>query len=179
MTPVREVLETALARGVAAIKLDAKLAGVVVPEPLRHQDLVLNLSWNFAGRDLVVNDWGVRQTLTFGTAGSFACAIPWNAIWCVKGQGIFELITEAMPRGEILRYVLENLSLRGLTERMVTMIDGQEQEPGRWAAWRKDAGDALNGVLSFVDPAVNSPEATPGPVAPARGGLTIVAGGKP
>ena len=178
MTPVREVLETALARGVAAIKLDAKLPGVVVPEQLRHQALVLTLSWNFAGRDLVVNDWGVRQTLSF-SGQSFACAIPWNAIWSVKGQGIFELITEAMPRGEILRYVLENLALRGLTERMVAMIDGAEQEPGRWAAWRKDAHEALTGVLSFVDPGENSPEATPGPVAPVRGGLTIVAGGKP
>lgn len=64
------------------VTLDARQAGVDVPE--RFQDdlgLGLNLSYRF-GLPLEVNAWGIRATLTFGGV-SHDCKIPWNAVYQV------------------------------------------------------------------------------------------------
>lgn len=78
----QELLEALLDRGMIMVTLDARRAGVDVPE--RFQDdlgLGLNLSYRF-GLPLEINAWGIRATLSFGGI-SHDCKIPWNAIYQV------------------------------------------------------------------------------------------------
>ncbi len=65
------------------IHLDARRPGVLVPERFKgeHQ-LVLNVSYRFDPPDLTVNEWGIRQTLSFGGA-RFTIAVPWSALYAV------------------------------------------------------------------------------------------------
>jgi stringent starvation protein B len=96
----RTRLEEALGRGIGQLHLDARSPGVLVPAHLRHRfDLVLNVSHRFDPPDLAVNDWGVRQTLSF--AGSrFQVAIPWQSIYGVASLATrdFWMFADDVPR---------------------------------------------------------------------------------
>jgi stringent starvation protein B len=79
----KQRLLTALDQGLTQIHLDARRAGVLVPERYRSDHhLVLNLSYKFDPPDLAVSDWGVRQTLSFG-GQRFTVAAPWSAVYAV------------------------------------------------------------------------------------------------
>jgi stringent starvation protein B len=82
----RARLNEVLERGVAMIHVDARREGVDVPAALRADlHLRLNLSYRFQPSDLAVSDWGVRETLSFGS-NAFPCAVPWSAIFAVSNQ---------------------------------------------------------------------------------------------
>ena len=77
----KERLLAALDRGVVMVHLDARRPGVVVPPTLaRMAHLHLNLSYHFPGRDLTVDGWGIRSTLSFDRA-PFQVSIPWSALF--------------------------------------------------------------------------------------------------
>ena len=77
-----QVLEC-LEKGMTQIHLDARRPGVLVPEKFKDQHhLVLNISYRFDPPDLSVNEWGIRQTLSFG-GSRFTVAVPWSALYAV------------------------------------------------------------------------------------------------
>ena len=79
----KQRLLAALEQGLTQIHLDARRAGVLVPDRYRSDHhLVLNLSYRFEPPDLAVSDWGVRQTLSFG-GQRFTIAAPWSAVYAV------------------------------------------------------------------------------------------------
>ncbi len=89
----------ALEKGMVMIHLDARRAGVSVPDNLRDEKhLRLNLSYRFDPPDLSVTDWGVRSTLTF-PEGRFLVAIPWPALFAVTSHVTkdFWFFPEDMP----------------------------------------------------------------------------------
>ena len=45
----------------------------------------LNVRYRFEPPDLAVNDWGIRETLSFG-GKPFACAVPWSAVFAISNQ---------------------------------------------------------------------------------------------
>ncbi len=74
-------LDESLARGKTQVRLDARRAGVRVPDHLAQAHaLALNLSWRFADTAMVLNDRGVAATLTFG-GRPFRCVLPWSSVW--------------------------------------------------------------------------------------------------
>jgi stringent starvation protein B len=79
----KQRLLQALDQGLTQIHLDARRPGVLVPERYRaDHHLVLNLSYRFDPPDLTVNEWGVRQTLSFG-GQRFTIGAPWSAVYAV------------------------------------------------------------------------------------------------
>ncbi len=84
-------LLAALEQGQAQLHLDARRPGVMVPEQFRTEaHLVLNVSYRFDPPDLTVNDWGVRQTLSFNRK-RFAVGLPWSSIYAVASLVTNEL----------------------------------------------------------------------------------------
>jgi stringent starvation protein B len=82
----------ALEQGQAQLHLDARRPGVMVPEQFRDEPhLVLNVSYRFDPPDLSVNDWGVRQTLSFNRK-RFSVGLPWSAIYAVASLVTNELV---------------------------------------------------------------------------------------
>lgn len=96
----KERVLSALDRGMTMIHLDARRAGVIVPEHLRQEmHLLLNLSYRFEPPDLTVGEWGLRSTLTF--AGQrFTVAVPWSALYAISSQVTkeFWIYPDDMPR---------------------------------------------------------------------------------
>ncbi len=79
-------MEQALERGIAMVALDARRPGVAVPPQFRDDyQLRLNFSYRFDPPDLVVNQWGVRATLSFG-GSRHPVAVPWSAIFGIFSQ---------------------------------------------------------------------------------------------
>jgi len=80
--------EQRLAAGSAFLHLDARRPGVRVPEAFAD-DAHLVLQYGYALKipipDLIVNDWGVRATLSFSRR-PFATAVPWSAVFAVHGD---------------------------------------------------------------------------------------------
>jgi stringent starvation protein B len=84
-------LLAALEQGQAQLHLDARRPGVMVPEQFRTEaHLVLNVSYRFDPPDLTVNDWGVRQTLSFNRK-RFSVGLPWSSIYAVASLVTNEL----------------------------------------------------------------------------------------
>ena len=94
----KDLLLAWLEQGPAALVLDTRVPGVIVPEPFYGLlNLVLNVSRKFKPGDLTINDWGVTQTLSFEGEG-FHCSIPWEAVFLVvsvKARGFH--ISENIP----------------------------------------------------------------------------------
>ena len=89
----REALEEFVTIGMAMLHLDARVPGVRVPPFLQNNfQLRLTVSPRFRPFDLVVDDWGVRQTLSF-SGRPFPVSIPWVAIYGLSNV-----------RGEMRRY---------------------------------------------------------------------------
>ena len=71
-------------QGVVMVHLDARRPGVRVPDYLKTQEwLRLNFNHVKGRADLVVNDWGVRETLRFNGSW-FPVSVPWSAIFAVS-----------------------------------------------------------------------------------------------
>lgn len=84
-------LLTALESGMAQLHLDARRPGVIVPDQFKGDfHLRLNHSYRFDPPDLSINEWGVRQTLSFG-GSRFTVGIPWSAIYAVAALTTEEL----------------------------------------------------------------------------------------
>src|SRR5579859_5927172 len=82
----KEVLLAFLERGVAMVHLDARRAGVSVPQQYRDEaHLRLNLSYRYRIPDFEIGEDDVRATLPFG-GRSFRCVMPWGAIFGITSQ---------------------------------------------------------------------------------------------
>lgn len=76
----RRLLEEALKVGVVQIYFDPRGGSVVVPEQFKEDAAMsLNLSYGFDPPDLLVNNCGVRATLTFAGLRS-KIFVPWESI---------------------------------------------------------------------------------------------------
>ena len=79
-TNKKAVLEELLDLGMVLVAIDARVAGVDVPQHLGvDPQLRLNLSYRF-GRPMQVDAWGITADLTFGGV-PHACRFPWDAIF--------------------------------------------------------------------------------------------------
>jgi hypothetical protein len=77
----RALLEGSLEKGKTQVRVDARRAGVRVPEHLAGEfQLALNLSWRFAHTGMEINERGVAATLRFGGV-PHRCQLPWAAVW--------------------------------------------------------------------------------------------------
>lgn len=88
-----------LDKGMTMVHVDARRPGVLVPAHLKGElHLMLNVSYRFDPPDLTVNDWGVRQTLTF-QGKRFNVAVPWSALYAVSSHVSreFWMFPEDMP----------------------------------------------------------------------------------
>ncbi len=102
----REVAEAILARAALHVHLDPRRPGVVVPAHLASQPSLI-LAVGRTGMqvpipDLVVDDDGVRGTLSFG-GRPFACTVPWSAVFALvdpssKGRVFSEDVPPDLPR---------------------------------------------------------------------------------
>ena len=84
----KERFHKLLERGSVFVHLDPRRDGVVVPPWLARQpQLVLQLGLRFAIPipDLVVDDAGVRCTLSFNRS-PFHCTLPWTAIYALVAE---------------------------------------------------------------------------------------------
>ena len=90
---IRAYLEHALESGIAQLHIDPQVPGTQLPEELRQRSyVVLNLSYRFDPPDLAIDDWGVRETLSFAGV-RYMVAIPWRAIFGVAENATRELWT--------------------------------------------------------------------------------------
>lgn len=134
----RAALEDFLAHGPAMLHLDARLPGVRVP-PWLQDDLQLRLrvSPRFDPPDLFIDEWGVRQTLSF-QGRRFPVAIPWQAIFGLSdASDELRLFPRSMPY-ELIEAVA---SSQGLT--------GEEFEKLREL---EEHGEAAPAVITFSPP---------------------------
>lgn len=98
----------ALEVGMTQLHLDARRPGVLVPKKfLGDHHLVLNVSYRFDPPDLSVNDWGVRETLSFG-GERFTVGVPWSALYAIASHVShdFFMFPEDMPE-ELLQGAVE------------------------------------------------------------------------
>lgn len=87
----KQRLLQALDKGKSQVHLDTRRPGVIVPAEHRGgHHLVLDLSYRFDPPDLDVNDWGVRETLSFG-GERFKVGVPWSAIYAIASHVTHEL----------------------------------------------------------------------------------------
>jgi stringent starvation protein B len=101
----------ALDAGMTQVHLDARRPGVLVPRKFaQDHHLVLNVSYRFDPPDLTVNEWGVRETLSFG-GERFTVGIPWSAIYAVASHVThdFFMFPDDMPE-ELLEGAVEKTS---------------------------------------------------------------------
>ena len=101
----------ALEQGMTQVHLDARRPGVLVPKKFTtDHHLVLNISYRFDPPDLTVNDWGVRETLSFG-GERFTVGVPWSALYAIASHVShdFFMFPEDMPE-ELLQGAVERQS---------------------------------------------------------------------
>lgn len=164
----------ALEQGMTQIHLDARRPGVLVPKKfLGDHHLVLNLSYRFDPPDLTVNEWGVRETLSFG-GERFTIGVPWSALYAIASHAShdFFMFPEDMPE-ELLQGAVEKQnaippSARSDVAAMlaeVAKVPADEEAPPPTRA-------ALREVV--LDSPVASDEPPREPTPPRKGHLRIV-----
>ncbi len=83
----RKIFDDMLQAGIAAVHLDARQPGVLVPPHLADQAwLVLNYSWRYRVADFRFDDEAVEASLSFGGQSHF-CRVPWAAVFAVTDPG--------------------------------------------------------------------------------------------
>ena len=140
----RARVEAALRHGPAQVRFDPRPSLVLVLEELRKSPTaVLAFSPRFDPPDLVVDDQGLRQTLSF--AGKLVpCFVPWDLIWSVEsehddGCGFFapdvpaEQV-EAFFHGMIEQRILLDRVSRALNAAIELFDTGAGSGP--WRRWR-------------------------------------------
>ncbi|HEX4384205.1 MAG TPA: ClpXP protease specificity-enhancing factor SspB [Myxococcales bacterium] len=86
----KQTLLAFLSRGVAMVHLDARQAGVSVPEHLKSDPhLRLNFSYRYGLPDFDIGDDTITATLSFG-GRPFYCVLPWDAVFAVTSSGTAE-----------------------------------------------------------------------------------------
>jgi stringent starvation protein B len=86
----KQTLLAFLKRGVAMVHLDARQAGVSVPQQFTGDaHLRLNLSYRYGIADFEVREDRVQATLSFG-GRPFFCVLPWESIFAVTSSGTGE-----------------------------------------------------------------------------------------
>jgi stringent starvation protein B len=107
------VVNELVSRGVVLVQLDARRPGVKVPGFLKD-DPQLRLNFNHVrGRgDLVVNHWGIRETLQF--KGSwFPVSVPWSAVYVAHLHDAEpKVFAEDMPE-EMVQEAMERMQRAG------------------------------------------------------------------
>jgi stringent starvation protein B len=79
--------ERALEFGIAALYLNPKASGVIVPERFCANDiLVLNYSYKYRIPDFAFDSDFVVATLSFN-GSPFRCVVPWHAVYAIESQG--------------------------------------------------------------------------------------------
>jgi hypothetical protein len=74
-----------LRMGLVNVHFDGRVDGAKVPEHLRSEPSVMvQYGYNLPTpiRDLEVDEWGVRATLSFNGA-PFTTVVPWSAVWAI------------------------------------------------------------------------------------------------
>lgn len=104
----RKLFEQLLGQGVAALHLDPRFSGVLLPAYLKDQPvLVLNYSYRYGVGDFRFDDKVVEATLSFSKQPSFT-TVPWAAVFAVT--------TDSRTQGTVWQEDLpEELSHRDLT----------------------------------------------------------------
>ena len=98
--PKQQAFLALLKEGWTSLHLDARQAGVIVPEAFRGEaHLVLQYGHDLPIPipDLDVDDYGVRATLSFSRTDHLT-VVPWSAVYavaCVDGRGV--LYPEDVP----------------------------------------------------------------------------------
>ncbi len=88
-----------LAKGITALHMDARVAGLRVPSHLRDRSwLVLNFSYGYQLSDFNFDDDGVQASLSFG-GRPFPCFVPWEAVFAMSDESrdTFHFWQEEMP----------------------------------------------------------------------------------
>ena len=99
-TEYQPIMEKLLDAGIVMVHLIPNLLGVRVPAAFRDQPVLrLNFSYRFGISDFMVDERGVRASLSFGGVNHF-CDIPWGAV----------LALSSTPADEMYVWV-ENFSL--------------------------------------------------------------------
>ena len=97
----KDLLLALLGHGSAYLQLDGRTSGVSLPDWLRVDPAVvleLGLELAIPIPDLVVDDFGVRATLSFRRE-PYSCAIPWTAVYTIAdGKGRGALFDEDVPK---------------------------------------------------------------------------------
>ena len=141
----RAALEAFLAYGPAMLHLDARQPGVRVPPWLQDNlQLRLRVSPRFDPPDLLIDDWGVRQTLSF-QGRRFPVAIAWPAIFGLSdARDELRLFPRSMPY-ELFEAIAAS---QGLTC----------EEFKRWRQM-EEGGDVEPAIITFSPP--DLPKAPP------------------
>ena len=169
-----------ITQGVVLIQLDARRPGVKVPGFLK-EDPMLRLNFNhLKGRgDLVVNAWGIRETLSF--KGSwFPVSIPWSAVYIAHlHSDPPKVFAEDMPE-EMIERAMEQM------QRVGHSLEELEEKRPR-SVWKHRTGEAPAGTEAAPQtpaasvaaedeprPGDRHPPPEPAPVGARRGHLRLV-----
>jgi stringent starvation protein B len=154
----------ALESGITQIHLDARRPGVLVPQSLKNDHhLILNVSFRFDPPDLTVNDWGVRETLSF-QGSRFTVGLPWSAIYAVASLVTreFFMYPDDMP---------EEL-MQGATEKVPLPTPTEEAVPSPRTVLREVVSSPM--PLEASAEAASEPAEPTEPSPPKRGHLRLV-----
>lgn len=124
----KETIETFMKIGMVMLHLDARVPGVRVPPALQNEfQLRLNVSPRFDPPDLFMDEWGVRQTLSF-QGRRFPVSIPWVAIFGLSSAaGEMRLYPHSVPDE-----IYESLAIsQGRTkEELITEMSLRKRDDG-------------------------------------------------
>ncbi len=174
-------LLTALEQGMTQIHLDARRPGVLVPKRFQgDHHLVLNLSFRFDPPDLTVNEWGVRETLSFG-GERFTIGVPWTALYAIASHVShdFFMFPDDMPE-ELLKGAIDKqravpppgADARSQVAAMLAQVASGLSEGEAADSPEKAPGKALLREVVLENPVGDEPPKEPTP--PKRGHLRIV-----
>jgi stringent starvation protein B len=165
----------ALEQGMTQIHIDARRPGVLVPKKFAgDHHLVLNVSYRFDPADLTVNEWGVRETLSFG-GERFTIGVPWSALYAIASHVShdFFLFPEDMPE-ELLQGAVE----RNATGPAAARADVASLVAEAAAVPKTEAPETpVRAMLREVvldDPGATGDDPPRDPTPPKRGHLRIV-----
>jgi len=90
-TEYQAVMEKLLDAGIVMVHLIPGLLGVKVPAAFKSQPILrLNFSYRFGISDFMVDERGVRASLSFGGVNHF-CDIPWGAVLAISSTPADEM----------------------------------------------------------------------------------------
>lgn len=127
----RELLLSVLTRSWASLHIDGRVEGVELPDWLRNPSVTLQIGYDMPVPipDLVIDDEGVRATLSFQRT-PHACRIPWRAIFAISDfDGRGALFADDMP-AELAAAASQNAAERTGEIKNPAPVPAPAQEPG-------------------------------------------------